>query len=77
MTTNAEHEVEEILPLIMGGKIVGSFLSENNELFGFIVKKGKKMLNVWVDSDEEGNNCGSLKVEEGEHEQETKKEEQK
>ncbi len=66
MTHNAEFQVKSVIPKLIGGKIIGAVIDSTKEYFGFRVKKGKKVYTVWVDSDEEGNFCGSLRAEEEE-----------
>lgn len=65
MTHNAEFQVNSIIPQLIGGKIIKAVIDSTKEYFGFEVKLGKKVYIVWVDSDEEGNSCGALKIEEG------------
>lgn len=64
MADNAEFQVNRIIPQLIGGKIIKPVIDESKEYFGFTVKKKGKTYTVWVDSDEEGNFCGALKIEE-------------
>ena len=64
MTHNAEFQVKSVLPNLIGGKIIRAVTDSTNEFFGFEVKLENKTYTVWVDSDEEGNSCGALKIEE-------------
>lgn len=64
MGNNASFQVESVIPKLIGGKIIGSVIDTTKAYFGLRIKKGKKVYTVWVDSDEEGNFCGSLRVEE-------------
>lgn len=64
MSHDTQYQVEKVIPSLIGGTITGAFTDEAKEFFGFTVKKGKKTFRVWVDSDEEGNKCGTLKIEE-------------
>lgn len=64
MGHDAKFQVESVIPKLIGGKIIRAVIDTTKEYFGFEVRKGKKVYMVWVDSDEEGNFCGSLRVEE-------------
>ena len=50
---------------LIGFKIVGSLVDaeEDSGFFGFVAKKGKKTVNVWVLRDPEGNGEGCLDAE--------------
>lgn len=61
---NIEIQTTQILSKLLGGTIVGTIIDPEQEHFGFEVKKGHLTYNVWIDSDEEGNNPGSLSIEE-------------
>lgn len=63
MTRNPEFQVKQVIPPLIGGIITEAFTDKEKEFFGFVVKNGKKTFKVWVDGDDEGNMCGSLKVE--------------
>lgn len=65
MTHDAEFQVKSVIPKLIGGNITKAVIDSTNEFFGFEVKLGKKVYTVWVDSDEEGNSCGALKIEGG------------
>jgi hypothetical protein len=52
---------DEIRQLI-GGVIKQGMVSKDREYYGFIVKKGKKTFNCWVDQDPEGNGAGFLRI---------------
>ena len=65
--TNAEHEICKIRDFLVGGTIGGTFTSPPHcgiTYYGFEVKSAAgETLAVWVYSDPEGNDAGSLKVE--------------
>jgi hypothetical protein len=65
---DAQFQVSIIQKSLIGCKIVGTMIDKDEEFFGFTVEQGrgknKVTKTVWVDSDDEGNGCGSLKVDE-------------
>jgi len=64
MSHDAEYNKQKIDSKLIGGTITESFIASDGEnFFGFrVTNKGKKY-NVWIDSDEEGNECGSVTIE--------------
>jgi hypothetical protein len=69
MSTDAEFMAKEIGKKLVGGTIKEAFTAKNEggfddeQSFGFMVQKGKKLYRVWVDRDAEGNGCGWLAIE--------------
>jgi len=64
MSHNAEWEAEQAKKLI-GYTIADSVLTPSGESFGLVLTKpGMKGggVVVWVDSDQEGNDCGHLSI---------------
>jgi len=62
MSHNAKWEAEQAKRLI-GYTIIGTTLTPGTESFGLVIEKGGiKAVVVWVDSDEEGNDCGHLSI---------------
>jgi hypothetical protein len=62
MSHNAAYEAEQILQLLIGGTITSCFTDEHQEGFGFKVANKGKTYEVWVNSDQEGNDCGALEI---------------
>ena len=51
------------LALLVGHTITGSFVDKDDEYCGFTTRDGEGMeYRVWVDSDQEGNQCGSVAI---------------
>lgn len=63
MTNDAKYEAEQ-LRLLVGASIIDVSLDETGEFFCLVVQKDGKNYNVWIDSDQEGNSCGSVMIEE-------------
>jgi predicted Ser/Thr protein kinase len=61
MTHDAEYEAKELEKLI-GATITGVILTPGH-YFGIRVLKKGKSFKVWIDSDQEGNSCGAVKIE--------------
>lgn len=65
---DAQFQVSIIEKNLIGFTIVSTMIDKDEEFFGFVVEKGrgknKISKTVWVDRDDEGNGCGSLKVDE-------------
>lgn len=70
MTHDATYNKNIIAEKLVGGKITDVFVDSDNpdDCYGFRVVNKGKTYNVWIDSDEEGNSCGSVKTEEVKHE---------
>ena len=64
---DAVFQVEKVIPSLIGGKITNALIDKTKQKYGFMVKmpkkQGGKIYDVWVDADEEGNDCGCLFVE--------------
>jgi len=56
-------EIEQANRLI-GFTVQSVCQTEDGESFGLTLRRGKQLLNVWVDCDPEGNGPGHLAVEE-------------
>jgi hypothetical protein len=56
-------EIEQARRLV-GFTVDGVCQTDDGESFGFTLRRGKQVLNVWVDCDPEGNGPGHLAVEE-------------
>ena len=71
MSSDARFTRDQILKHLVGGKIIQAIQTfedgapeEHFEDFaGFVVKKGNRTINVWVQSDAEGNGGGWLALE--------------
>ena len=63
--TYTEHQCDQIEQLI-GFTITSPMEDPSKEYFGFQCKKGKKVKNVWVNMDPEGNGPGHLNIEDQE-----------
>jgi len=56
-----EYSSNKALALV-GGKITGVFVDENKEHWGLTIKKGKLIVQAWVECDAEGNGPGDLYI---------------
>ena len=71
MSSDARFTRDQILKHLVGGKITraiqtfedGAPEKHLEDFAGFIVKKGNRTINVWVQSDAEGNGGGWLALE--------------
>ena len=71
MSSDARFTRDQIVKHLVGGKITGAIATfedgaANNhfeDFAGFVVKKGNRTINVWVQSDAEGNGGGWLALE--------------
>ena len=71
MSSDAQFTADQIIKHLVGGKIIQAIQTfedgapeEHFEDFaGFVVKKGNRTINVWVQSDAEGNGGGWLALE--------------
>ena len=71
MSSDAQFTADQIIKHLVGGKITGAIATfedgaANNhfeDFAGFVVKKGNRTINVWVQSDAEGNGGGWLGLE--------------
>ncbi len=62
--TQTEFMVKEINEKLVNGKIVESIVEQKSGNFGFRVKRSNgEFVNVWIDSDSEGNDIGWLSLE--------------
>ena len=71
MSSDARFTRDQILKHLVGGKIIpaiqtfedGAPAEHFEDFAGFVVKKGNRTINVWVQSDAEGNGGGWLALE--------------
>ena len=71
MSSDARFTRDQILKHLVGGKIIqasqtfedGAANNHFEDFAGFVVKKGNRTINVWVQSDAEGNGGGWLALE--------------
>lgn len=56
----------EQLKQLVGGKIVDTVVTEDNENYGFVVEVDGKEKVCWVDMDPEGNGPGWIQIQEKE-----------
>lgn len=63
--SDVEYMYDEIKKRLVGGKIVTAYVDEEGVYFGFKVRVGGRVLNVWVNQDAEANGPGWLNIEEG------------
>ena len=71
MSSDARVTRDQILKHLVGGKITGAIATFEDgaaknhfeDFAGFVVKKGNRTINVWVQSDAEGNGGGWLALE--------------
>ena len=71
MSSDAQFTADQIIKHLVGGKITGAIATfedgaaENHfeDFAGFVVKKGNRTINVWVQRDAEGNGGGWLALE--------------
>ena len=61
--TAVEAEIEQAKHLV-GFTVQSVCHTEDGEAFGLTLRRGKRLINVWVDCDPEGNGSGHLAVEE-------------
>jgi len=63
---DAQSYIESVIDTIGGGVIINSLIDDSDPtmpFIGFRVKKGRKVFNVWVLRDPEGNGSGHLEIE--------------
>lgn len=71
MSSDAQFTADQIIKHLVGGKITRAIATfedgaaENHfeDFAGFVVKKGNRTINVWVQRDAEGNGGGWLALE--------------
>lgn len=64
MNDDIEYQLKEINRKLKGGTIISALSTPDSDAFGLLVQVGKKKINVWIDSDAEGNGAGWLSIEE-------------
>lgn len=70
MSHDAMYEMQQIKTKLIGATIVSALVTPSTDrgyeprYFGFVAVRDGVRLEVWIDSDQEGNDCGHLDIKE-------------